>query len=569
MVGKTIGLSLLFSQLCAAAGPFLQTLNGSWVIGNDLWNITQGSVYGKPAYYKGKDIIGEAVGHYVGYNGENNLVFTSADIVARGDDYIDVSFTADQGEFHWVIFEDLPGAYQYFVNRALPTLGVFRSLFRLDNQTFPNGRTHIKDEPLPPWYLYQNATKVQDETWELANGTYLTKYDWSAFIRDIDFYGVYGEDFGSWYIRPGTDYFNGDHLKQELIVHRESATGDAVQLNVVHGTHFMASSADDFPDGKIFGPWLWYLNDGSKSDASSRQALEFASWPYAWLADAAYQTRAARVTGTLRLSDGRPAAHAAVFLGENRSNKTTLDQGALYNYAATADAAGRFAFDHVRAGTYALYAWPGALNGTTDGANPLANLTSTYVANDVAISTDTVALNDLPDWQVPTGRELVFQLGGVDRRAAEFALGGSPYTHGLVDRVPANLTFTVGASDARTDWYFAQSAVGTWEIAFEVVGSNNSNRSALLSVALAGFSRGSSAGIFINGGTRVGNLTTDAVPTDPGLYRSATVAGEWHLYEFEVGAGVLGEGWNSLSFVVERSTRWRGWLWDSVLLEWV
>ncbi|KAL1645809.1 hypothetical protein SLS58_003693 [Diplodia intermedia] len=569
MVAKTIGLGLLFSQLCAAAGPFLQTLNGSWVIGNDLWNITQGSVYGKPAYYKGKDIIGEAVGHYVGYNGENNLVFTSAEIVARGEDYIDVSFTADQGEFHWVIFNDLPGAYQYFVNRALPTLGVFRSLFRLDNQTFTNGRTHIKDEPLPPWYLYQNATKVQDETWELANGTYLTKYDWSAFIRDIDFYGVYGEGFGSWYIRPGTDYFNGDHLKQELIVHRESATGDAVQLNVVHGTHFMASSSDVFPDGKIFGPWLWYLNDGSKADASTRQQQEFAAWPYAWLDDTSYQTRAARVTGQLRLSDGRAAAHAAVFLGENRSDKTTLDQGALYNYAARADAAGRFAFAAVRAGTYGLYAWPGP-----GGSTALANVTTTYVADDVAIEAGgknaVVALADLPAWQVPTDRAPIFQLGAVDRRAAEFALGGAPYTHGLVDRVPADLTYTVGRSDPGVDWYFAQSALGTWAIEFEIVGAVERNRSALLSVALAGFSRGSSAAIYVNGdANRVGNLTTDAVPSDPGLYRSATVAGEWHLFEFEVGAGVLREGWNSVSFVVERSTRWRGWLWDSVLLEWV
>lgn len=32
-----------------------------------------------------------------------------------------------------------------------------------------------------------------------------------------------------------------------------------MQLNVVHGTHFQASSSDAFPDGKIFGPWLWYL----------------------------------------------------------------------------------------------------------------------------------------------------------------------------------------------------------------------------------------------------------------------------------------------------------------------
>lgn len=138
--------------------------------------------------------------------------------MAQGEDYIDVSFSANEGDVHWVIFDDLPGAYQYFVNRDLPVLGVFRTLLRLDNQTFTNGRTNIKDEALPPFSLYGNATKVEDETWQLANGTYITKYDWSDFIRGLDFYGLYGESFGSWYIRPGEDYFNGNHLKQELIV---------------------------------------------------------------------------------------------------------------------------------------------------------------------------------------------------------------------------------------------------------------------------------------------------------------------------------------------------------------
>lgn len=564
MTITNLGLGLLFSQLCAAAGPFLQELDGSWVIGNDLWNITQGAVYGKPLYYRDKDVIGEAVGHYVGYNGENNLNFTSAEIVARGDNYIDVSFSATQGEFHWVIFDDLPGAYQYFVNRALPTLGVFRSLFRLDNETFPNGRTNIKDDVLPPFSLYAGAPEVQDETFQIANGTYLTKYDWSAFIRDIDFYGVYGSDFGSWYIRPGKDYFNGNHLKQELIVHRESATGDAVQLNVVHGTHFQASSADDFPDGKIFGPWLWYLNDGSKTDAAARQQQEFASWPYAWLNDTAYQSRAAVVTGQLTLSDGRPASGAAVFLGENNSAKTTLDQGALYNYAAYADASGSFNFTDVRAGTYALYAWAA-------GGDVLGNVTTTFVQNDIAIAAEeAVALPALAAWPVPSNRAPIFQIGTVDRTADEFALGGAPYTHGLVDRAPANLTYTVGASAASADWYFAQSALGAWDVVFDVAAAAPRNRSALLSVALAGFSRGSSAGIYLNGaGNKVGNLTTDSIPTDPSLYRSATRAGEWHLYEFPVDGALLVEGENTLSFVVERSTRWRGWLWDSVLLEWV
>lgn len=145
------------------------------------------------------------------------------------------------------------------MNHALPTLGEFRTLWRLDNTSFPNGRTNIKDDALPTLAEIASGTKVQDETWQLADGSYITKYDWTAWIRDQDYYGVYGEEFGSWYINPGKDYYNGNHLKQELMVHRESSTGDAVQLNMIHGTHFMVSSNDVFPDGKVWGPWLWYL----------------------------------------------------------------------------------------------------------------------------------------------------------------------------------------------------------------------------------------------------------------------------------------------------------------------
>lgn len=118
---------------------------------------------------------------------------------------------------HWIIQADLVGAYQYFVNRALPTLGEFRTLFRLDNTSFTHGRTSLKDDVLPPLSEYAASTKIQDETWEKADGTYLTKYDWSAFLREEDFYGVYGEEFGSWYIYPGKDEYNGNHLKQELM----------------------------------------------------------------------------------------------------------------------------------------------------------------------------------------------------------------------------------------------------------------------------------------------------------------------------------------------------------------
>ena len=123
---------------------------------------------------------------------------------------------------------------------------------------------------LPPLSLIQNSTSVQDETWQSSDGKYITKYDWAGFIREQEYYGVYGPGFGSWYIHPGKEDFNGDHLKQELLVHRESKTGDAVQLNMLHGTHFQASSSDAFEVGKIWGPWLWYLVSWTASHQLSK-----------------------------------------------------------------------------------------------------------------------------------------------------------------------------------------------------------------------------------------------------------------------------------------------------------
>ena len=120
---------------------------------------------------------------------------------------------------HWVIFSRQHGAYQYFVNHALPTLGEFRTLWRLDNTTFTYGKTDVRDELLPPlsWYLPEN--KVQDETWLMPNGSgYITKYDLTSWSRTQTYFGVYGPGFGSWYINAGKDYYNGNHLKQELMV---------------------------------------------------------------------------------------------------------------------------------------------------------------------------------------------------------------------------------------------------------------------------------------------------------------------------------------------------------------
>lgn len=146
------------------------------------------------------------------------MQWTNASIVARGADWVDISFTSEQGDLHWVVFDGLAGAYQYFTNRALEAVQIWRTVWQLDPTIFLNGRTRIKDQALPDFSLYANATKVQDETFLLANGTYITKYDFSDFVRDRDFHGVYGPDFGSWYIHASYESWSSSQLSQGLTV---------------------------------------------------------------------------------------------------------------------------------------------------------------------------------------------------------------------------------------------------------------------------------------------------------------------------------------------------------------
>jgi rhamnogalacturonan endolyase len=327
---------------------------------------------------------------------------------------------------------------------------------------------------------------------------------------------------------------------------------------MIHGTHYQATSRDAFADGKVWGPWLWYLNDGSKPDASERSMKEESAWPYKWFDNAAYQSRG-KIQGRLLLSDGRPAAGAAVFLGDNNNASiSTLDQGQNYYYTTYADASGKFSMRHIRTGTYALYAWA---NG-----GPLSDVITNFTQNDIVIREGkNTNVKDLT-WGVTDESKRIFQIGAWDRKSDDFGLSNiaKPYEHGRISKCPANLTYTIGTSKTG-DWCFGQSAVGTWNIDFSIT---NATADAKLSVSLAGFSQGTGADVLLNGAV-VGEIKSDGLVNSQDTYRGATRAGEWRLLEWKVGKEGLKQGRNMVSFRVKEATKWRGWLWDSVVLEWV
>lgn len=327
-------------------------------------------------------------------------------------------------------------------------------------------------------------------------------------------------------------------------------------LNMIHGTHFQASSADDVPSGKIWGPWLLYFNTGSVSDAKSRYTSEVAQWPYSFMTDAAYRARGT-VSGQLKLSDGRPAAGAAVFLGDNRATKTEMDQGTTYYYTTYADAEGKFTVPHVRAGTYGLRAWA---NGGAIG-----DVLSTFAKNDVSVASgQTSALGGLT-WALPA-RQRAFQVGTSDRTTKGFKYGGQPpFQAGLIEKCPASLTFTAGKSTG-ADWCFGMYKRGTWTIAFDLPNGPPAGKQPILTVSLAGYS-GLSCGISVNKKTQIGTFSAGNPPSDPGTYRSATLNGEWRLWEYKFSAGALQKGANTVEFTVNDEKNWRGVLWDTVVLD--
>ena len=55
------------AKTALAEGPFLQQVTSSqWIIGNDIWNLTQGPTYATNLHFQGSDAVGKAQGHYAG-----------------------------------------------------------------------------------------------------------------------------------------------------------------------------------------------------------------------------------------------------------------------------------------------------------------------------------------------------------------------------------------------------------------------------------------------------------------------------------------------------------------------
>jgi rhamnogalacturonan endolyase len=286
----------------------------------------------------------------------------------------------------------------------------------------------------------------------------------------------------------------------------------------------------------MWGPWLFYINDGNLTDVERRTWQENGAWPYSWLNDTEYQSRGS-VSGKIVLSDGRPASGAAVFLGDENGWETN-NQGTNYQYTTYADPNGAFLFENVRRQkNYRLLAWSNG--GILADVDNIFNGTIVCFKKEQGINLGTIK------WTI-TARETAWRIGDFDKTTLGFKYGGVPMQHGLSDFTPANLIYSIGINQP-SDWYFAQSAQGNWTVIFDK--ATVPNRTATLTLSFAGYTSQNGYGLGRDSYSLpevtptglnvsmnqylIGTVVSENA-TDGALYRSATTAGGYYASRFTI-----------------------------------
>jgi rhamnogalacturonan endolyase len=402
--------------------------------------------------------------------------------------------------------------------------------------------------------------ELQDATYQLADGTVYTKYDWAAFMRDSQLYGLMGRNksglrLGVWNITPSFEWISGGADKQDLTVHATDKS--PLMLQMMQSRHFggaVLSFGED--QQKLYGPYLIYINSGATqseltADAKSRAAAETAAWPYSWFDNDLYPISRATVTGRIILQDNFGTTRLRVALAQPGTNP--LVQGTDYQYWAETDAEGNFTIDKVRPGSYALYAY--ALNGSATGKL----VTGSYV-----ITAGENALGDIA-WQPAKYEELLWQIGAADHSTAGFCLSDHARQYGLWNQVPADLTYTIGVSNPQTDWYYAQTQEGTWTVNFTT--TKTYSEPLHLTIATAGASgSGAKLEVKFNGNEPLQNIQYD---NDAGVYRSAVLGGRDSTVVIEVPASQIVNGANTMTLRLwnKPSNGLGGIMYDCIKLE--
>ncbi len=419
------------------------------------------------------------------------------------------------------------------------------------------------------------------------------KYDYSAIQFDIPAFGWSStkDKIGLWFINPTIEYLSGGATKVELTGHLDNNEGAApTLLNYWRGSHYGGSSlvlkqGENWT--KVVGPFLMYVNSADNPQAMWKNALaqadvESKKWAYDWVSGVDYPKNNERgaISGQLILDDaGNPKAKMSNILvglsapdyeatGFRGRTETVGWQNDAKNYEfwTRGDAKGNFTIPKVRPGKYTLHAIADGVLGE-------------YAQTDVTVAAGKPLNLGKLDWKpVRYGKQL-WEIGIPNRTAGEFRHGDDYWHWGLYTlypkEFPNDVNFTVGKSDPRTDWNYAQvprlvedngkgggkTEAATWTINFDLPNAPTTGK-AILRIGIASNSARMVA-VAVND-KPAGD--SGQMPDTAGIRRDG-IRGLWFERDVTFDASLLKKGANTLKLTVPQAGVMNGIEYDYLRLE--
>lgn len=454
-------------------------------------------------------------------------------------------------EYHFVMKAGLSGLYAYAAlshpaDQPAATLYQTRFVFR----------TASDDAIFNYWTVGRGKTiripragivsKVTDATWLLSDGTVKTKYLNSVYFAKTPVYGTLGiqpsGSHGIWMIEPFGDYHNGGPSRQGQTVH------DDVLLRVVQDTHFGSSPvrvAAGEAWHKAYGPFLIYADRAADpnalwDDAERQLASERAQWPYGFVTSTAYIKARGSLSGRVML-DGHPPKNAQVILSDPDPKTDWTAQAKAYNYWTDVQPDGSFAISNIVPGAYTLY---------VDGADQPDD----YVRTGVQVAARHATALPAIDWRSESHGKTLWQLGTFDRTAGEFRNGKDARGYQMFARYPQqfphDVDFTIGKSDPKTDWNYAQwswyAQNPLWHLRFDAP-AQSGQATLTIGVASAQPAHGKLTDVQVAlNGHEIGVI---ALPkTGTAGYRGGNQDSPYNVVRLRFDAALIRSGGNDLSF---------------------
>ncbi|KAL3504972.1 hypothetical protein ACH5RR_034813 [Cinchona calisaya] len=476
------------------------------------------------------------------------LITTTFKVVVQTEDQVELSFsriwdTSLESKLvplnidkRFILLSGSSGFYSYAIYEHLKewpgfNLDETRIAFKLRKDKFhymaiadnrqrymplPDDRLPERGQPL----AYPEAVLLVDPVEDEFKGEVDDKYLYSCDNKDLKVHGWICMDppVGFWQITPSNEFRSGGPLKQNLTSH-VGPTNLAMFLSAHYaGEDLVAKFERGEPWKKVFGPVFIYLNtilEGDDpcllwEDAKKQMRIEVQSWPYSFPCSEDFPTSAARgnVSGRLLVKDRyvndgpMPASCAYVGLAPPGDVGSWQRECKGYQYWTKADEDGNFSIKDIRIGDHNLYAWvPGFIGD---------------YKSDVGITITSGCKLEMGDlvYEPPRDGPTIWEIGIPNRSAREFYVPdpnpnyiNKLYTihldrfrqYGLWERYAElypedDLVYTVGESDYRKDWFFAQVTRkkedntyqgSTWQIKFKLENININGGNYKLRVALA------------------------------------------------------------------------------------